>query len=364
MRRPVLAAFFLLLVFASRAHAWGTKEHVQLTRIAANRLIADPSTPPAMKKWLEQNTPGSRDMAAEREYLLHTRFGVVPRSVDGLPYWSVMPDLVINIEPNVKVEPYGVPERLLHYIDLEFFVPDETQRDYRHDLSGKPKLADIARDMKDKRYERAGMLPFRTEECYRKLVESIRAGRLSDQAGQFPRDDHAAKWAGYLAHYVADNTQPQHATIDYQSQKYFADKRNAPKIHFEVEFRLVDDEHAEFPETRELYWTAFEAALKTVEDPVRNDDVWQSTCEVALLSYDALPMIGLAAMHAAKQGGTPENPQGPTAGKFDTEGFFRFKARYAGKEMTIAEMKAHQQAWAVKRIEKLWRKAWDEGNAK
>ena len=83
--------------------------------------------------------------------------------------------------------------------------------------------------MKDPRYQQAGMLPFRVEECYGKLVEQIRAGRLSDKPGQFPRDEHAAKWAGYLAHYVADNTQPQHATIDYKSQTYFADKRNAPE---------------------------------------------------------------------------------------------------------------------------------------
>ena len=359
-----LIVAFLLLVTAP-AFGWGTKEHVQLTRIAANRLIADPSTPPAMKKWLEQNTPGPRDMAAEREYLLHARMGVIPRAVDGLPYWAVMPDLVINIEPNVKVAPYGVPERLLHYIDLEFFVPDEAKRDYRHDLSGQPKLADIARDMNDKRYERAGMLPFRVEECYRKLVESIRAGRLNDTPGQFPRDDHAVKWAGYLAHYVADNTQPQHATIDYQSQTYFADKRNAPKVHFEVEFRLVDDEHADFPETRELYWKAFEAALASVkEDPVKTDDLFAGTCEVSLISYDALPLIGLAAMHASKQAGTPDKPLGPAAPKFDTEAFFRFKGTYMGKEITVAEIKAHQQAWAVKRIERLWRKAWDEANAK
>jgi hypothetical protein len=363
MRRSLIVAFLLFLT--PPAFAWSTKEHVQLTRIAAHRLIADPSTPPAMKKWLEQNTPGSGDMAGEREYLLHARIGVIPRGVDGLTYWAVMPDLMINIEPNVKVEPYGVPERLLHYIDLEFFVPDETKREYRHDLSGKPKLADISREKNDPRYERAGMLPFRVEECYRKLVESIRAGRLSDTPGQFPRDDHAAKWAGYLAHYVGDNTQPQHATIDYQSQTYFADKRNAPKVHFEVEFRLVDDENADFPQTRELYWTAFEAALANVkEDPVKTDDLFAGTCEVSLISYDALPLIGLAAMHAAKQGGTPDKPQGPAGQKFDTEAFFRFKGTYMGKDMTVAEMKAYQQAWAVKRIERLWRKAWDEANEK
>lgn len=362
MHRHVLAIAVFLLAFTSHALAWSTKEHVQLTRIAANRLIVDPSTPPAMKQWLEQNTPGPGDLAAERAYLLNARIGIVPRAVDGLPYWSVMPDLMINLEPGKKVQPYGVPERLLHYIDLEFFISDETKRDYRHDLTGKPMLADIPRDMTDPRYQRAGMLPFRVEECYRKLVKSIRAGRLSDQPGQFPRDEHAAKWAGYLAHYVADNTQPHHATIDYQSQTYFADKRNAPKIHFEMEYRLVDDELADYPETRELYWQAFEAALKSVNDPVETDDLWQATCEVSLRSYDALPLIGSAAMHAAKQAGTPDKPQGSAAEKFDTEAFFRFMGSYLGREMSVAEMKAHQQAWAVKRIEKLWRQAWDEAH--
>ena len=108
-------------------------------------------------------------------------------------------------------------ERLLHYIDVEFFLAGDQKREYRHDLSGKPKLADIPRDMKDPRYQQAGMLPFRVEDAYSKLVEQLRAGRLNDKPGQFPRDEHAAKWAGYLAHYVADNTQPQHATIDYKS---------------------------------------------------------------------------------------------------------------------------------------------------
>lgn len=363
MHRHLLAPAVFLLAMTSHTFGWSTKEHVQLTRIAANRLIADPSTPPAMKAWLEQNNPGPRDLASERAYLLNARMGIVPRAVDGLPYWAVMPDLVIYTDPqNAKVAPYGVHERLLHYIDLEFFIPDETQRDYRHDLSGKPKLADISRDMNDPRYKRAGMLPFRVEECYQKLVASIRAGRLSDRPGAFPRDDHAAKWAGYLAHYVADNTQPHHATIDYQSQTYFADQRKAPKVHFEMEFRLVDDELADFPHTRELYWKAFEAALSSVEDPVNNDDLWRATCEVSLMSYDALPLIGLAAMHAGKQGGNPANPQGAAAEKFDTEAFFNFKGSYLGREMTVAEMKAHQQAWAVKRIQRLWRKAWDEGN--
>ncbi|MGB7157604.1 MAG: hypothetical protein WBD40_06035 [Tepidisphaeraceae bacterium] len=367
MGRLVVAFTFLLLALPfQHALAWGTKEHIQLTRLAATRLIADPSTPPQMKQWLAANTPGPRDMTAEREYLLHARIGMVPHGTDGLPFWATMPDMAVHTDPqNSKVAPYGVHERLLHYIDMEFFVPDETKRDYRHDRSGKPKLPDIPRDMKDPRYIRAGMLPFRAEECYRKLVESIRARRLQDKPGQYPRDDHAVKWAGYLAHYAADNTQPQHATIDYKSQAYFADKRNAPNVHSEVEWKMVDDEVDDFTSLREAYWTLLEAALSEVKDPVITDDVWQATCEVSLASYDALPLIGLAAMNAAGQGGAPEKPQGSTSGKkFDTEAFFRFKGTYLGREMSVAEVKAHQQAWAVKRIERLWRQAWAEANGK
>ena len=359
MSRSCIAAIVLLLSSAATSFAWGTKEHVQLTRLAASRLIADPATPPEMKNWLERNVPGPRDMAAEREYLLHKRVGIIPRAADGLPYWAVMPDLMINIEPNQKVAPYGVPERLLHYVDLEFFIPDETKRDYRHDLSAKPKLADVSRDMKDKRYERAGMLPFRLEECYRKLVEQFRAARLDDKPGQFPRDEHAVKWAGYLAHYVQDNTQPQHASIDYKSQQYFADKRNAPNVHSEMEWRMVDDEHDDFQPLREAYWSQLEAQLQSAEAPDVSGDVWQGSVETSLAAYDALPLIGLAAMHAAGQGGTPEKPQG-AAGKFDTVKFFQFKGSFRGREMTVSEMKAMQQALAVNRTAALWRRAWDE----
>jgi hypothetical protein len=34
-----------------------------------------------------------------------------------------------------------------------------------------------------------------------------------------------------------------------------------------------------------------------------------------------------------------------------------------GREMTVLEMKAYQQAWAVRRVEKIWRQAWDESRS-
>src|SRR5215212_8353092 len=209
MTRILLAAG-LLLCLAQPLSAWGTKEHIQLTRIAAERLLDDPATPPEMKNWLRLILPERLDMEAERQWFMTQRMGVVPRGVDSVAFWCVMPDLTIALEgrgQEKKIEPFGVSERLLHYIDLELFVTGDQKREYRHDLSGKPKLSDIPRDVKDPRYQQAGALPFRVEDCYKKLVEQLRQGRLGDKPGQYPKDEHAAKWGGYLAHYVEDNTQ-------------------------------------------------------------------------------------------------------------------------------------------------------------
>ena len=356
----------MLFVTSSGAFAWGTKEHMQLTRIAAERSIAAENTPDAMREWLREATPGAMGMEGERRWFMEQRQGIVPRGADGIPFWAVVPDAVVLMEgrEEKKVAPFGVPERLLHYIDLELFLSGDQQKEYRHDLSGKPRLADIPRDMSDPRYQQAGMLPFRVEDAYHKLVEQIRAGRLNDKPGQFPRDEHAAKWAGYLAHYLGDNTQPQHATIDYKSASYFADKRNAPNVHAQVEYIMADDDADDHMALREEYWTAFVRALEEVNDPIESDDLFTATNQVSLASYDALPLIGVAAMAAMKQGGTPQHPEGAAgATKFDTEVFFHYRGQFQGRDMSVLEMKARQQAWGVKRIERIWRRAWDEAHA-
>jgi hypothetical protein len=283
--------------------------------------------------------------------------------VDGLLYWATVPDLVTLSGRQEKVEPWGVPEGPLHFLDIEFFVPDESKRTYAHDLSHKPAPADFPDNPKDPRYARAGMLPFRVRECYQELVKAIRAGRLDDRPGQYPRDDHAVKWAGMLAHYAEDNTQPHHATVDYKSQTYFADRRAAPNVHSEMEYRMADDEHEDFMGLREAFWPLFVDALAKLDregDPVATDDPWRATLEVSLASYDALPLIGQAAMAAAKQGGTPHKPQGPAQQPFDTAAFFRYRGKVRDREMTVMEMKAFQTAWAVKRVERLWLAAWQE----
>jgi hypothetical protein len=363
MVKSAAVAIAVLLTLAPRASAWSSKEHILLTRIAVHRLLDDNKAPADMKTWLRESAPNLPTLDGERDYLLHARVGVFPRGVDGIPFWATVPDLNALIDSGSgdrakKVEPFGVPERLLHYVDVELFMPEESRRRYAPDLSNKPKLSDIPHDIADPRFARAGMLPFRVEQCFGKLVESIRSGRLSDKPGQFPRDEHAARWAGFLAHYVQDNTQPHHATADYKSASYFAQApRAAPNVHADMEYRLVDDDFADYPDIRKAFWEALTAALNAVEDPVGTDgDLFRSTLEVSLASYDGLPLIGQAAVAAygTAGGGRPRD--------FNAETFYAFRGRFRGQEMTLIELKARQMAWAVLRTEKLWLRAWNEAH--
>src|SRR5688500_2533030 len=82
--------------------AWGTKEHIQLTRIAVSRMLADPSTPEPMKAWLKQITPGLLDMPGEKNYFMTQRVGAIPRGADGLLFWAVMPDTAIMLDREDK----------------------------------------------------------------------------------------------------------------------------------------------------------------------------------------------------------------------------------------------------------------------
>ena len=355
-----LIILLVMLWVGLRAYAWSYKEHIQLTRIAVARLIADPATPPAMRDWLRQAVAQPLDLAREREFLLNAHVGPKPSGFDGMLYWAYEPDLRATGDPREsKVEPFNVHERLLHFIDLELFQPPERKKGYRHDLSGKPSIDQVPHDLTDPRYAQAGMLPLRIEQCYGELVRAIRDDRLHAPTTQEQEAQKTATyWAGLLAHYLADNTQPHHATLDYKSQTYFANKRKAPNIHGEVEYRTVDDEKEHFPQLREEYWKLFQSALANGKDPIETTDPFRASLEVSMISYDALPLIGEAAMRAAGQRGTPDDPQGDIAGSFDTEAFMHYRGSYDGQEMSVMEMKAHQTAWAVKRIERTLRQAW------
>lgn len=364
MRRFLTAAVALLFM-ATTAFAWSTKEHILVTRLAAARLLTDPATPEAMKQWLRDAVPGDLSEPALREFFLHGRQGIFPRGVDGLSFWAVVPDLEASaMRSNETVAPFGVHERLLHYLDVEFFdpqqqnLPENTKPQYKPDLSAAPRLADVPRDMADRRFRDAGMLPFRVEQAYQRTVEHIRDGRLNDKPGQFPRDEHATRWAGLLAHYIADNTQPHHASVDYKSRTYFPDPARAPDVHAQMEYKLVDDEHADYPEMRDRLWALLLRKLEQVDDPVTTADVWEGSVQTSLRSYDALPLIGQAALAAWQKDAPGDRPW--EQGIIDTEAFFAYEGDWRGRKMSVAEMKAEQLALAVHRIAAHWRQAWKE----
>src|SRR3954470_5545328 len=124
MKRIGFSIFVMCCALAVPAWAWSNKEHIELTRIAAQKLVADPQTPAAMKDWLKAACPKILNPQQEREYFLKQRVGLFPRGVDGLLYWSTEPDLLASLSDR-KIEPFGVNERMLHYVDLEQFNKEE-----------------------------------------------------------------------------------------------------------------------------------------------------------------------------------------------------------------------------------------------
>src|SRR3954469_4749569 len=118
LRRGFLLATLCCLIACSSAFAWSNKEHMQLTRIAAERLIADPKTPAEMKAWLRRGVLQPMDMDAERKWFIEERIGLIVRSTDPLPYWATIPDMMVMADlPSKKQEPWGVHERDMHFVD-------------------------------------------------------------------------------------------------------------------------------------------------------------------------------------------------------------------------------------------------------
>lgn len=348
-----------LLYCSTWSHAWSAKEHIQFTRLAAERMIDDPATPTGLKAFLTDALPKIYSADEEKNYYLTARIGATRGDAQTkLEYWAVAPDVHAMLdEKNSVVQPFGVHERLMHFIDLEYFQKDR-KLGYRDDLSGKTEPADVPNDAKDSRWARAGMLPFAVQHSYEKLIEAFRAGRVTVTESKDPASDDAVRWAGYLAHYVQDNTQPHHATIDYKSQTYFPGIKNPPNVHAEIEYRMVDDDKGDFKDLRELYWPMFNEFLKTVVDPVKADKPWDQTIEIAHYSYDALPLIGRAAASAKVVSDEPKAKP-----DIDTEKFFRHEETYRGEKTTVLKMKAQQNALAVIRTQRLWLAAWNEAAA-
>jgi hypothetical protein len=343
-----------VLGLALTACAWSYKEHVQITRIAAMRILDDPQAPGELKDWLRSSVATLPSMEAERDFLLHASIGRTPdpTQLKGVLWWVCVPDIEAENKEGPKVQPFGQRERLMHFVDAELFLASSEVKSYRHDLSGKPAFELFPRDASDERYVQAGYLPFATEHGYQQLVRSIRDRRLAPaREGDV---DHAQRWAGYLAHYAQDATQPHHATMDFKSASYFPSVRNPPNVHAAMEWQLVDDPNQPLKELRGEFFLAVTALLVIHVEANDMSDVWESSLRTSLDAYDALPLIGSAAQSAAVT-------QADGSVVLDIEKFYRHRGQVRSMSLTVVQMKAMQTALAIRRTERLLRQAWRDG---
>ena len=349
MIRP-LAALLSLFLLAAPASAWSYKEHVAFTRLAVQQLLADPETPDDMKAWLREVAPDAGDLDALRTFVVDTRVGPDPEGIAGLSYWAIHPDF----DRSTIVPAFNTNEGPMHYVDLEFLNADPARQVYADDLSNLPDLDAAPRDPAAEVYKQAGYLPFRVAECYGELVDSIRAGRMTPDADS-RRLDNAATWAGYLIHYLQDNTQPHHSTIDYKSASYFPDAgRRAPNVHGMMEYGFIDDEAMAYPDLRAAY---FEKLVERVGDWERaglggmGEDPFASTLAVSHEAYKALPLIGAAARAAVE------------AGSLDEPDLRAFALHENADGVSLLDVKAAAGALATARTQSALRQAWLDARA-
>jgi len=338
----LLASLVAVLLVALPASAWSYKEHVLMTRLAAQRILADPDAPGGLKAFVRQHAPEAADFDL-KDFVMNVHVRNNADEYTGLSYWAMHPDF----DRSTPVPAFNTTEAKMHYVDLELLNEDPARRVYKDDLSNLPRLEDIPRDPDDPRYVEAGYLPFRVEQCYDQLVRAFEAGD----------DEAAVRWAGYLAHYLQDNTQPHHATIDFRSHSYFdhlpEDER--PNVHSWMEGAFIDDEEVSYPELRAAYadyvsqWDEalkLDAERRGDDNQLRSIDPWRLSISRSVSEYYDLPFIGRRAVQAAEV-------EPPDLKIFAT-------AVDHPRDRPLVEQKAIDAAYAIVMVEAIWRQAWAE----
>jgi hypothetical protein len=368
-RLPHVATLSLLLL-TSVAGAWSHQGHMLLTRLAALRIINDPSAPPGLRDFLKANMPYSMEEC--RDLALNQVVGGDPKNPVGLDDAVTLPDRIGFVEPgkSAAIAPYGVAEPKLHYMGMEWFSGDPT---YKADLSNRATLGQISRDLRDPRWKLAGYVPLRVEECYKNSVAAFSAsdGKIDNA--------EAVHWAGYLAHYLEDCHQPHHSTVDNRSYSYLAGKvaavheirtktsdgkeaityRVDPGVtinpHSNVEYSLFENTAEPLTTFRQQYWTELTARIdahaKTFSSPTPYDPFARSIL-ILSESYEYLPAVGDAAQ------------RGYASGKFDPSAFFGAQETVHGQSMTLIQLIADRNASAVLEVEAAWRHAWADAHPK
>ncbi len=174
-----LAAAGLVCVLGQppAAHAWGSKGHRIINKLAASTL---PATVPAFLR--------SPDAIAEIEYL-------GPEA----DRWRspAEPELAAAQSPE-------------HYIDLELADKLGPLPHRRLDFEAKVFAA-------GERPEKIGLQPWETDEVWERLKSAMRDYRnlAAEHQDTRPVEQAIIFYAGWLGHYVGDGSQPLHVTIKY-----------------------------------------------------------------------------------------------------------------------------------------------------
>ena len=182
--RAGVAVVLLPLLVVQPAFGWGSDGHMLINRLAGAALPAD--VPAFLRS---------------------------PAAVDALEYYGPEPDRWrSSAEPELNAA--QAPE---HFLDLEYAdlagpLP-KRRYDYVRALAvAQAKHPDIVLTP-----EKTGMQPYVTTEVYERLKSAMRdyRGLLAAKKDTKPVEAEIVFLAGWLGHYVADGSQPLHASIQY-----------------------------------------------------------------------------------------------------------------------------------------------------
>jgi hypothetical protein len=159
--RALLGVAFVSLVLTVPAHAWDSRTHKLIARLAVDKL---PQT-------------ALRIALAGEEYQLQDD--------------AIAPDYALKREN-------GKAEAIRHYIDLEDYGPDPF-------ANLDPDLATMRQRYGESTLERSGTLPWTIEQMASQIQQAWRNNDCRS----------AETLSGYLAHYIGDASQPLHTTRYY-----------------------------------------------------------------------------------------------------------------------------------------------------
>lgn len=343
--RMIAAALIILIGWPDNGLAWSRKGHVLIVRSAIKMLLADPTTPAPYQNLLREGV-GDVEKLNQLETLAITQGN---RDVyTGIDFYSYRPDELVTAKSTVPG--FQSTEELMHYLNIEDFHPDPNRRKFLPDGSNKIRLKDLPKNPQDPRYQVAGMVTFRVEQCYRSLVESLRDNYTNEQA---------FLWLGYLSHYLSDAYQPFHSSIDYQgfdcpcNLKQKEQGKEPHNFHKDLESTLFASEHPDAPRWRAQFWQHYSAALKNIPPPPANNrlDAYLLTQQALLSGYDYLPMLCRAGQASLING------------EFKVERWFNYREKVGEREISVLQLKAERMAQATAVISGLFRQAWQDAQA-